>query len=312
MHVSVIVPTYKRPESLSRCLDALARQTTVADEIIVVVRQDDKASKQVLSQRRAEAVRLVSIHVPAERPGFVAALNAGVSASRGGIVCFTDDDAEPRPDWISRILDTFHGDRTIGAVGGRDWVYHAGALETGAESVVGILNRWGRLVGNHHLGVGPPRDVAVLKGVNLSIRGELIRQVGFDDRLRGSTTEHHSELGLCLSLRRMGFRVVYDPAIAVEHHPQPRVAEAREYSPRQVRDAAHNETLALFEHLPPMGKMAHLLWTTAVGTRSAPGLVQAAWLLLSTHDPKFRLLLGNVAGRGLAISTYLGLPAKRP
>ena len=68
------------------------------------------------------------IDVPAGRPGFVAALNAGVAASRGEIVCLTDDDAEPHADWISRILETF-GRSRIGAVGGRDWVYHGGQLE---------------------------------------------------------------------------------------------------------------------------------------------------------------------------------------
>ena len=72
--------------------------------------------------------------------------------------------------------------------------------------------------------------MAVLKGVNLSVRGELIRQIGFDRRLRGVATEHHSELGLCLRLLQMGYRIVYDPAIAVDHRPAPRVHEKREYS----------------------------------------------------------------------------------
>ena len=305
MRVSVVVPTYKRPDSLCRCLDALARQDTQPDEILVVARREDEASRQCISEREDEPVRLVPIDVPAGRPGFVAALNAGVAASRAEIVCLTDDDAEPHPDWISRILETFAADPRIGAVGGRDWVYHDGQLEDGAKLQVGTLSWWGRIIGNHHLGIGQPRDVAALKGVNLSVRGGLIRQIGFDKRLRGVTTEHHSEWGLCLRLLRMGYRIIYDPAIAVDHRPQPRVAEAREFGRRQVRDAAHNETLALLEHLSPAGQAAHLLWTTTIGTRGAPGLAQAARLLLSTGDPKLRPLFGNLAGRGLAVLTYL-------
>ena len=235
----------------------------------------------------------------------MAALNAGVAASRGEVVCLTDDDSEPWPDWISQITATFARDPSIGAVGGRDWVYFGDRLEEGDGTGVGTVTWWGRVLGRHHLGVGRARDVAVLKGVNLSARGDLIRQVGFDRRLRGRTTEHHSELGLCLKLARMGYRVVYDPAIAVDHRPQPRTAEAREFDPSQVRNSAFNETLALLEHLSPGGSAIHLLWTTAVGTRSSPGFAQSLRLLLTGGGPQLRLLAGNLQGRALALSTFL-------
>jgi GT2 family glycosyltransferase len=305
VHVSVIVPTYKRPESLSRCLDALAAQDIRPDEVLVVVRDEDESSRRCVEARRDEPIRLVSIAVPAGHPGFVAALNAGVDASSGEIVCLTDDDAQPRRDWISRILATYAADPKIGAVGGRDWVYHDDLLEDGAELKVGTLSPWGYITGNHHLGVGPPRDVAVLKGVNFSVRGRLIREVGFDARLRGVTTENHPEIGLCLKLARNGYRVIYDPTIAVDHRPQPRVDEDREFGARQVRASSHNETLALLEYLPLPGKAAHLLWTIGVGSRGAPGLAQAARLLLSTGNPRPKLLWGNLTGRGLAVLTYL-------
>lgn len=301
----MVVPTYRRPAALGRCLDALAAQTEVAAEVLVVARREDEASRQCVSERGDDSVRLVLIDVPAGAPGFVAALNAGVAASSGEIVCLTDDDSEPWADWIARIAATFAADPSIGAVGGRDWVYFGDRLEAGDGSGAGTVTWWGRVLGRHHLGVGPARDVAVLKGVNLSARGDLIRQVGFDRRLRGRTTEHHSELGLCLRLSRMGYRVVYDPAIAVDHRPQPRTAEVREFDPSQVRNSAFNETLALLEHLSLGGRAAHLLWTTAVGTRSSPGLAQSLRLLLTSGDPQLRLLAGNLQGRALALSTFL-------
>jgi GT2 family glycosyltransferase len=302
--ISVVIPTFRRPTALRRCLDALERQDTAADEILVVARRDDAESRRSVDDRVGGLVRVVLIDVPQGRPGFVAALNAGVGASRGAIVCLTDDDAEPRPDWLSRILATFDGDVSVGAVGGRDWLYEDGRLDEGSESVVGTVTWWGRTVGRHHLGVGPPRDVSILKGVNLSVRGDLIRAVGFDRRLLGRATEHHSELGLCLRLRRMGYRVVYDPAIAVDHRLQPRAVDGREFGPRALRDSVHNETLALLEFLPPIGKAAHLFWTIALGTRGAPGFGQSLRMLLSTGDSKAALLRSNLSGRCLAIGTY--------
>jgi len=306
MRVSVIVPTYRRPESLAVCLDALARQDRQADEILVVIRRMDQESQEVVRER-GSPVRLVLV----DRPGVLAAMNAGVDASSGDVVCLTDDDAQPRRDWISQMLETFAADPKIGAVGGRDWVYQGEQLKTGSKLVVGRVSWFGRVTGNHHLGVGPARDVDVLKGVNLSVRGDLLRGMRFDERLLNEGTGAHWELGLCLTLRRMGYRVVYDPAIGVEHYPQPRVDDSRGLGPSQVRAAAHNETLVLLEHLPPMRRTAHLLWTTTVGTRSAPGLAQAARLFLSTGDPELKLLFGNLTGRALAVLTYLGFSARR-
>ena len=304
MRISVVVPTYRRPAALGRCLDALAAQSEAVDEVLVVARRQDEASHRCVAERGDSSIRLVLIDVPGGAPGFVAALNAGVDASHGEIVCLTDDDAEPWPDWISQVSAAFAADRSIGAVGGRDWVYFGDRLEAGDGSGVGTVTWWGRVIGRHHLGVGPVRDVAVLKGVNLSARGDLIRQVGFDPRLRGRTTEHHSELGFCLRLLRMGYRVVYDPAISVDHRPQPRVTEAREFDPEQVRNAAFNETLALLEYLSLVGGLVHLLWTIAVGTRVSPGFGQSARLLLTDGNPRLRLLLGNVQGRALALSVF--------
>ncbi len=278
MRVSVVVPSYRRPQSLARCLDALERQERAAEETIVVIRAGDAASHELA---RARAVRVVVVR----RPGVVAAMNAGLDACRGELIALTDDDAAPRPDWLARIVAAHSSDSRIAAVGGRDWVYsyETGRLLEGAEPVVGVIDRLGRVTGNHHLGVGGARDVNVLKGANLSVRTELLRQIRFDERLRGIGTEHHWELGLCLALRRRGWRIVYDSAIAVDHYPQPRVDDSRQFSPRELRDARHNETVALLEHLPAPGRALHAVWAGMIGTSSAPGLAHLA-RSLSMHD----------------------------
>jgi GT2 family glycosyltransferase len=303
MRVSVVVPTYRRPRVLSRCLSAQERQDRAPDEVIVVVRREDEASHRV-ARAHAPLARIVTIDVPTGSPGVVMALNAGVAAASGEVICLTDDDAEARLDWIARIERAFALDPRVGAVGGRDWVFHGERLEEGAESRVGLVSWFGRTTGNHHLGSGPARDVDVLKGVNLSIRGDLAGEIGFDRRLRAVTTEHHWELGLCLALRRRGCRVVYDPAIAVDHRPQPRVAEDRERGERDLADAVHNETLAMLEHLSPAGRVAHLVWALGVGSRASPGFTAAVVTAVTGEGARWDLLRGNMSGRLRALGTY--------
>ena len=270
MRVSVVIPTYGRPQSLARCLDAIARQRRPADETIVVVRGDDLASEQVARSRGA-AVRVVRV----DRPGVVAAMNAGIDASDGDVVALTDDDAAPHEDWLARLLAVYEGDPGVAAVGGRDRLHFDGRpWDGGSTQRVGTISRIGVITGNHHMGSGPPRDVDVLKGVNLSVRGGLLRELRIDERLRGVGTEHHWELGLCLSLRRRGLRVVYDPEIAVDHFPQPRIDDSREFRPEELRDSTHNKAVAVLEHLPAPARAAHRAWALAIGTGTEPGLAQ--------------------------------------
>ena len=93
----------------------------------------------------------------------------GLVASRTPLVAFTDDDAIPRPDWIERLIEPF-SNPAIGGVGGRDIIVadHLDSTKCSAsEELVGIVTPWGRLIGNHHIGVGPVRYVDVLKGGHL-------------------------------------------------------------------------------------------------------------------------------------------------
>jgi glycosyltransferase involved in cell wall biosynthesis len=299
MRVSVVIPTYRRPESLARCLDALDRQERAADETIVVVRSDDADSQEVL-RTRAKPVRVVTV----ERSGVVAAMNAGIDASSGSVVALTDDDAAPHADWLRRMLEAYAGEEQIAAVGGRDWVYKQGQLRDGAEPVVGVIGRFGHVTGNHHLGVGPARDVDVLKGANLSVRGELLRRARIDERLRGIGTEHHWELGLCLALRRLGLRVIYDPAIGVDHFPQPRIDDSRRFSSRELADATHNKTVAILEHLPRWRASVYLGWAFAIGTSSSPGVAQMLRSLRSRRAEAFSLFGGAQRGLLLALCTH--------
>ena len=300
MRVSVIVPTYKRPESLRLCLRALARQQTSPDEIIVVAHRDDGASHEVVRTAPEPATLITTV-----RPGVVAKMNAGLDAAAGDLIVLTDDDAQPHPDWLRRIVAVFDSDGQIAAVGGRDWLYFDGQPWRGRDQrVVGTVNSFGRVTGNHHSGVGPARDVDVLKGVNLGIRTELLRQVRFDERLVGVGTQTYWELALCLKLRREGFRIVYDPEIAVDHHPQPRIEDSRQFGPSELRDAVHNRTLAVLEYLPGWRRPLHLAWATLVGSGVSPGIAQLFRLAPKGPSAAWRSFKATQAGWLRGLSTY--------
>lgn len=293
--VSVLVPTWRRPEALARCLRALAAQTVPPMEVVVALRPDDEASWAVLSEMEP-SLCMKLVRAPCPEAGVIAAMTAALRQSRGDIVALTDDDAEPWRDWLQRIVDAF-GDDRVGGVGGRDWQ----PLERADRTDVGRVQWFGRVIGNHHLGAGPMRPVDVLKGANAAFRGPLLRATGFDVRLEGSGAQMFWELALCLPLRRAGWTLLYDPALAVDHHVEPRHDADQRHrgvfaSTPQVQ-AVHNETLVLLEHQRGLARVAFVAWALLVGTRGEPGLAQLPRLLLVGDAHAVARWRATLAGR---------------
>lgn len=112
--VDVVIPTYRRPEPLARCLTGVANQTRLPDRVLVVAREDDDAARVVIERFADRILRLELVLVAT--PGVVAAMSAGVARSSGEVIAFTDDDAVPRPDWLEGILEHL-SNAAVGAVG---------------------------------------------------------------------------------------------------------------------------------------------------------------------------------------------------
>jgi glycosyltransferase involved in cell wall biosynthesis len=299
MKISVLVPSYRRPRDLARCLAGLARQRRAADQIVVVARRDDdetvdtvKRFAPLFSQHCAPDIVLV------DQPGVIHAMASGLDHVRGDVVAITDDDAVPHADWLERIEAVFAASPKVGGVGGRDLI--PGELGGPGElnERVGVVQWWGRVVGNHHLGCGGPRTVHVLKGVNCAYRTAPLRQVGFDRRLKGAGAQVHFELGIGLELIERGWSLVYDPAILVDHFPAPRQDYDRRnsFNARAVSDAVHNETVLLLQHLPAPRRAALMVWSLVCGTRAAPGLVGLA--LEAVGNPGLALARWRATLRG--------------
>jgi len=229
-----------------------------------------------------------------------------MDAASGDIIAFTDDDATPHTDWLERMEAHFLSDSNIGGVGGRDWVYHGTQLEKGEREVVGQVQWFGRVIGEHHLGVGEAREVDVLKGVNMSFRRSAIAQMHFDTRMRGTGAQVHFELAFSLALKRAGWKLIYDPKVAVNHYPAQRFDEDQRnrFNDIALLNAVHNETLVLLENLPSTRRTAFVIWATFVGTRDAPGLLQWLRFLPKEGTLAGQKLVASLRGRWQAWETW--------
>jgi glycosyltransferase involved in cell wall biosynthesis len=200
--LSVVVPTRDRPAALERCLGALARQTAPSLEVVVVDDAScDPGAVRAAIARACPAARVVggSGHGPA------AARNLGVHAAHGAIVCFTDDDCRPEPEWTARLA---------AACGG------AAAGTTLADPAAGRCAAAAQLL-THVLQVGSLRPDGAGLGFaptcNLACTTELARALPFDESFPLAAGEDRA---WCARLALAGVRLSYVPAAVVVHGPQ--------------------------------------------------------------------------------------------
>ena len=274
---TLVIPTLRRPDSLRRSLAGVRVQTRQFDQVLVSVRPEDKDSRDVIAKADGLAVREILVH----RPGAVAARNAAMDVATGDICVFLDDDAVPPPEWHELLVQHFEADSRIGAVGGRDRIYHDGRLVVGHRPHVGTVRPYGRFIGLYHLGTGEARDVDVLKGVNMSVRLGQFPWLRFDENLRGNGAEHNEDWALSLAVKDAGYRVIFDPAIWVDHYEAERIDVDQRFNPegRAVYDRAFNQTYAGVRYLPLLKAMVHACYALAVGSRSEPGLLACLYRL---------------------------------
>jgi glycosyltransferase involved in cell wall biosynthesis len=311
MKITVLIPTYRRPKDLERCLTALQQQIRPADEVLITVRDMDAETWTFLAtfDRHALPLKVLTINVP----GVVAAINLGFESASGDIISVTDDDAAPHSDWLQRIEAHFLADASLGGLGGRDWLYMNGKLQDaivhpGASSIVGRVQWFGRIIGNHHIGEDAPREVDILKGVNMSFRRSTLANIYCDQRMKGTGAQVHFEAGLSLSIKRKGWKLIYDPLVAVNHYLAQRFDEDQrtiKFNYIATSNTAQNETLVLLDHLSCSRRIIFLMWAIFIGTRSTFGLLNLLRFLPTEKEIAIEKWLASMHGRWHGLQTWL-------
>jgi GT2 family glycosyltransferase len=132
LRVSVVVPHYQDLASLDACLTALSAQTfPKADYEIVVADNNSPAGIEAVEKVIAGRARLTV----ATEKGAGPARNAGVLATTGKLLAFTDCDCVPEPGWLAAGIAAL---AKTPVIGGRMTV-STSAHKSGAEAFESIF-----------------------------------------------------------------------------------------------------------------------------------------------------------------------------
>jgi GT2 family glycosyltransferase len=184
--------------------------------------------------------------------GLVSSANRGWKLASGEIVSRIDDDVVLSPGWVAAVVSTFESDPTVGGVTGptiipeefqegRDltyfnrrimgatgihwrilkWIYHGFFME-GTPLAVGRFFKSGAFsLGSNFKdssSLEGPVDVDYLEACNMSMRRDLILQIGGFDPKYGGIGEYH-EPDLAFKIKKLGYRLVFNPGARLEHRP---------------------------------------------------------------------------------------------
>lgn len=174
--ISIVVPTFRRPERVSGLLAALAAQEGIGAAKVVVVDNDPAASA-----RAAVASHPLARYVHEPATGVANARNAGVTAAQGDYVLFIDDDELPEPGWLAAFA-ALAGQGVDAAFGPVRPDYEG----TPAPEMAGLVAR----VFSRDLGVADGADVSHLRaylgsGNSMFHRRRCLSGQPFDPRFNG-------------------------------------------------------------------------------------------------------------------------------
>jgi glycosyltransferase involved in cell wall biosynthesis len=204
---SIVIPTYKRPDPLGACLEALAALDYPPDRFEVIVVDDGSRTPAVgPSQGVLYPIDVRLLTQPHAGPA--TARNTGAAQARGDYLAFTDDDCIPNADWLralaARVVSTRDhaiGGRTINAL-------PANPYSSATQLLIDYLYEW-------H---AAHRGAAFFASNNLAVPAELFRaRGGFHSRFSLAAAEDRE---FCWRWARSGGQMTYAPEAVVRHaHP---------------------------------------------------------------------------------------------
>jgi GT2 family glycosyltransferase len=223
--VSVIIPTKNRPAALQQCLQSLFQQTTLPRELIIVDQSSSEDSRERVTrqyetsaERVQAALHLCYIREP-QIPGAAVARNRGMDVANGSIWLLLDDDMYLEPSFLEELLTVYQRHPDIAGVSGIITNYSPPSLSFRLWSSVFVRGpfhdeRQPIYWSAERLQKVEPIPVSRFGAGLMSFRAEAVRQVRFDDALRG--LPEGEDVDFCARLRP-GTKLVIAPRARIAH-----------------------------------------------------------------------------------------------
>lgn len=230
---SVIICTRNRCNDLVACLQSVATQSKVPEELIIVDSSDEPLMQQALFTQFFTSVifpatNLTYLHT---RPGLTYQRNQGIAKAQGNIIYFFDDDVIISPSYLAQMQAIFtHYPEYAGGMGDitnitrnktRYWWYRRFFLlpHEGGSGYFTWSGMPTHAYGTHHF-----KQVEVVGGCCMAFRTHILKQYYFDETMERYCYLEDADIAWRISRQ---YPLFYNPAAQLVHYESPHARDRR-------------------------------------------------------------------------------------
>jgi GT2 family glycosyltransferase len=219
--LSVVIPSYNRPELLWACLETVTRHAPPATEVVVV----DDGSPGGVAGRVASAFAAVRTVCLPRRLGFCGAANRGIQEAGAAVVEMLNDDTQVTAGWADAALPHFQ-DALVAAVAPLVLCLPPTSPRAGAPAFAtidsagdryylgGVAGKRGHRRPVHDFPLQSCRVFGASASSAFFRRDALLHVGAFPE----SFGAYFEDVDLAFRLNRAGYRVWFEPGSRVLHH----------------------------------------------------------------------------------------------
>jgi hypothetical protein len=103
---------------------------------------------------------------------------------------------------------------------------------------------------------------------------------------------------MALKIKKLGYRIVYEPGAVVDHHSAPRkISGMRTRNYAGVYYANYNFAYIIMRHFTTLRRLGYIGYTAILGEEASPGVARLALLGLMRRGLKWQLINASIRGR---------------
>src|SRR5688572_22363253 len=121
LKISVVICSYNREDYIIQAIESLYFQTLPKEqfEVLVVDNNSIDNTQELVTSYRQDHDDLQLVYLTENHQGASFARNTGAAFARAELLCFMDDDAVAKSDYLERIVNFFENRPDANGLGGR-------------------------------------------------------------------------------------------------------------------------------------------------------------------------------------------------
>jgi glycosyltransferase involved in cell wall biosynthesis len=211
--VSVVMCTCDRPDTIEKAIRSVVEQDYPSFDLIVIDQSSGGETRQIVERLMTAHPQLCYRHL--DEVGLSRAYNAGVRATTGELLAFTDDDCVAPANWLATIARIFAAESDVDLIYGQVLLPSELVKAEGVDGVTPSLPIMGRRRMNRREGFQ-----VFGMGANFAMRRALFDRAGeFDEMLGGGgPLKSAQDFDYTYRVYRCGGTILLDPEVIVYHY----------------------------------------------------------------------------------------------